>query len=533
MPLVPTQEEFDALVRRVDALEAAVYLPPEPPDPPEPEPPQVCSILVMDPNAQPIAGVTVDSYGQLSQFTDDDGRVRFDVTGSAVYRFSKVGWKTTERDLPPWTESHRVHLEPESAQPPQPQPPSGDFIEPIHGYLRRGPNATFADDGGPRSFRGCSCFPLVRWMHDKPDFARTQLDRMVGRYQLVRVFWHLAHPQAWVPMQASVSPITDSWFDEAFVRTLHECWARGLRINLTAGDLQYLPSGTQVPKLYRRIAGLCKSVNEQVIALTEVVNEARVNSTQGEDWAYWASLSTEFQAIYPWGQHCLSDPAGQEEPADLRASARSPATCASIHGTRQGLVDAIRRAFNLRYEGVGDIPIAETEPNGIDTGAHPGVYEGTQSHPHIFGLYAAKVLTGQLLMHFDSAGLGWHHYPIDREWGFHQLPQRWQAMNIPDDIGTYKLLPGHRTEAPITIEGIPGTGSARCDTITSPDGKRGYAIIEGQTAVDPSRWRIVARQACQGALWEAEGDPKAFTTSGGRFADEPSSKQAIVVEWHR
>jgi hypothetical protein len=525
----PTMEEFEALVRRVDALEAAG----QPPEPPVPEPPtQVCRILVMDPNAQPIADVIVATE-VMAGLTDASGLVTFKVTGSQLYGFNKDGWKPTTRDLPPWTETHRVHLEPEQAQPPTTQPPSGSFIAPIRGYLRRGVNATWGDDGGPRSIRGCSCFPLVRWMHDKPDFARAQLDRMVGRYQLVRVFWHLAHPQAWVPMNASVSPLTDGWFDEAFVRTLNECWARDLRVNLTAGDLQYLPGGTDLPKLYRRIAGLCKGVNEQVVALTEVVNEARVNSSQGEDWPFWAGLSREFQGVYPWGQHCTSDPAGQEEPAALRAAARSPSTCVSIHGTRQGSVDAIRRAFNLRYEGVGDIPIAETEPNGIDTGEAPGVYEGTASHPHIFGLYAAKILTGQLLIHFDSAGLGWHHYPIDREWGFHELPQRWQAMGIPDDIGAWKLMPGHRGEAPITIEGIPGTGSARCDTVTAPDGSKGYALVYGQTAVDPSRWRIVARQACQGALWEADGDPKAFTTGGGRFADEPSGKQVIVVEWHR
>lgn len=521
--LVPSAEEFAALLGRVEALEAEVF----PPDPPPPT--QVCAILVMDPNATPLSNVRVTSDGQPEQVTGSSGLVTFQVTAPALYTFTAEGWQTTTRDLPPWTETHRVHLEPGTVTP----PPTGDFIEPISGYLRLGPNATWADDSGPRSIRGCSSFAMVRWMHDKPDFARTQMDKMVGRYQISRTFWHLAHPQAWVPMNASVSPLTDGWFDEAFVRTLHEFWARGIRVNLTAGDLQYMPSGTDLPALYRRIASLCKGVNEQVVALTEVVNEARVNSTQGEDWAFWASLSREFQSIYPWGQHCTSDPGGQEEPADLRAAARAPSTCVSIHGTRQALVDAIRRAFNLRYEGVGDIPIGETEPNGIDTGAHPGVYEGTTNRAHIFGLYAAKILTGQLLQHFDSAGLGWHHYPIDREWGFHELPQRWQAMGIPDDIGTYKLLPGHRGEAPITIEGIPGTGSARCDTITAPDGKRGYALAYGQTAIDPSRWRIVARQACQGALWEAEGEPKAFSTAGGRFADEPSAKQVIVVEWHR
>lgn len=406
---------------------------------------------------------------------------------------------------------------------PQP-PPSGGPTQPLVGYLRRN-GARWADDSGLRSVRGCSLFPLVRWMHDRQDQARTALDLMIGRYQLVRCFWHLK-TEVWVEAECDVSP-EYGWFDEALVRTLRECWDRQIRVHLTCGDLQLL---SNKPPVFRRVASICKSVNQQVVSISEMVNEARVNSTEGEDWDYWAMLSREWQATCPWGMHVLSDPGTQEEPSGLLAASRSPATAAALHGTRQGLTDSMRRAFNVRYEGVTDRPILEGEPTGIDTGATPGVYQGTTNHAHVFGLYAVKVLTGQALTHFDSAGLGWHHYPIDREWGFRELPQRWKDMLIPEDIGSYRLIPGHRAEAPITITGIPGPAPGRCDNMVAPDAARGYAVISGETATTPGQWQIRSRQPIhEGRIWTADGPPLDFTGS----INLSSSLGAVVVEWHR
>lgn len=534
----PTQEEFDALVLRVESLEARVAAL-EAEEPPDPEPPtQVCKILVMDPNAQPIEGATVTNGMGAPQVTAADGLVSFEVLGSMLYDFSKDGWTPTTRDLPPWIETHRVHLEPAPA--PIPEPPSGSFIEPIRGYLRRGPYATWADDGGPRSIRFCSYFPAWRDWKDRPDEVKRNLDRMMGRWHGWRGFYHLADP--WAPFQKDVRP---SWskFDELFVSLLRESWDRGLRVSLTAGDLQFL-SKAEYEALVPRIATLCKGVNEQVVPLSGMVNEARVNSWDDvkSDPKYWLDRVRDWQDIYPWGQQSTSDPVDAggdpEIPSVLRAWAASPATFSLVHGTRKSAIDAIRRAFNVKFEGVPDLMINQDEPTNIlnprMTGHNIRVFQPLSTKQEVFGLYSMIVMTGQLLTFFGDCSLtNTAQLPINDDWGFDELPERWQRMNVPDNIGEYELIPGHKAEAPITIEGIPAEASARCDTMTAPDGSRGYALIYGQTAVDPSRWRIVARQACQGALWEAEGDPKAFTTAGGMFADEPSSKQVIVVEWHR
>lgn len=414
--------------------------------------------------------------------------------------------------------------------------PGTRYVEPILGWVRPAERATWGDDSGPRSLRFCSFFPLVRFFKDKPDWARAQLDAMIGRYHGVRMFWCLLHPQAWVPMQASVDPFAP-WFEDAFRLTLEELWQRELRAQLTAGDLQYLPAGTDKRALYRRIAEQCKAVGQQVIGVTEIVNEARVNSDEKEDWAYWASLSKEWQSVYPWGMHGLSDPGGgqggPEEPAELKAAAQAPATCALIHGTRQGLTDSIRRAFNVRYEGYRDKPILQGEPCGIDTGPSPGVYEGTDNHAHIFGLYAAIVLTGQALTHFDSAGLGWHHFEIDREWGFRELPELFHAMRIPDDIGLYDLTPGHRSNAPISVRSFVdpgGTGPARCDNMSARDGSRGYAILHGGKGA----YQPIVRQDCGYRYWRWNGLAiEGRASAGASLPEIDSNVQAIVIEWEK
>lgn len=407
-----------------------------------------------------------------------------------------------------------------------PTPPPPSDINLI-GYLRPGPNASWADDSGPRSVRFCSYFPLVRIVHDNFDFARQQMDRMIGRYQGARIFWHLA-TSYWVSSGCAIDPRA-SWFESAFRRTLDELWQRGLRAQLTSGDLQLLP---EKPRWFRRVAEQCRDYNQQVVALSEMVNEARVNSDEREDWAYWATRLLEWQSIYPWGMSGLSDPGEFEEPAALNAASRSPATCGLSHGTRQSPEDSIRRAYNLRYEGFRDLPICEGEPNGIDTGASPGVTDGTTSKPHIFGLYAAKILTGQMLTHFDSAGLGWHHYPLDREWGFKELPALWKAMGIPEDIGRYSCIPGHKAEAPMTVRRFAdaGDGPARFDNVVSPDGSKGFVIGSGGSGT----WEPVVRQDCNWQYWQHDGaflDGQA--AAGAGLAGIDSARQAVVVAWHR
>lgn len=414
-----------------------------------------------------------------------------------------------------------------------PVPPGGGTwspVAPLNGYLRVGPNTSFADDSGPRSVRFCSDFPALRVFRDERDRQLRRLDSMIGRWQGVRVFWHLADP--WAPDHLDVSPFWGN-FDELFTTFLRECWSRQLRVSLTAGDLQYLPAGTDLAALYRRLAGLCKSVNEQVVAVTGMVNEARVNSHEKDDWPHWARMSTEFQSVHPWGLHGLSDPDGDpEEPASLKAASQSPATLCLKHGTRETWEDAIRRCYNVRYEGHIGKPIDEDEPTNMH-GPAPGrikVYLPLATKAEAFGLHTMSVLTGHLFTFFGDAALT-NRQALDTDYGFTQFPQRWADMHIPEDIGTYRLVPGHKADAPITPESFQdpgGSGPDRCDNMVAPDGSRGYAVAYGGSG----EWRLRARQQCRGTVWQAESQTD-FQTGGARFFTAPASIQTAVVEWHR
>lgn len=419
--------------------------------------------------------------------------------------------------------------------PPPTPPPTGDWtpVAPLRGYLRKGPNATFADDGGPRSVRACSYFPALRIFRDSRDECLRNLDRIIGKWQAVRVFWHLADP--WAPFGRDVRP---SWsnFDEVFTGFLAACWERQIRVSLTSGDHQFFPDQSKSARiaLYLRIANLCRSVNEQVVCFTGAINEARVNSHEGEDWAFWAAMSHAFQSRYPWGQHGLSDPGGQEEPDDLVASAQAPATAALLHGTRHGWSDAIRRAFNVRYEGVRTIPINQDEPTNLLNpqmrGPNIRVYQPLATRQEVFGLYSMIVLTGQLLTYFGDCGLtNTDRLPLDSDWGFTELPRRWQQMGVPEDIGTYRLIPGHHADAPVSAQRfqVPhGAGPDRVDNMVAQDGKRGFAIAYGGSGTYGLYHRA---GTVDGRIWGPDGVLQPFLGT----AAVPSSHQAVVVDWVR
>jgi hypothetical protein len=361
-------------------------------------------------------------------------------------------------------------------------PPTGHptHMQPLHGYLRIGPHESFADDTGPRRVAVCSWFPGIRIWRDDPDEARRQMDRMVGRWQGARVFAHLKESRFWSGLE-----VLPEWnnYDHLLRTFLEEMWARQLRVSLTFGDLQYTPSERH-PELYQRVAGICRSVNEQVVCLSGMVNEARVNSIEKEDWSYWAHLSRLWQEIYPWGQHGLSDPGDQEEPGPLQASCRAPATVALLHGTRIPPMDAIRRAFNVRYEGDIGKPIVQDEP----TGPGDDVYQPVDDPAWLFGLYTIHVITGQMVTYFSGASLR-NRKPLDSDWGFTELPRLWQQLALPEDVGTYHLTPGHRSDAAVGARTFSdqGEGPHRVDQAVGAD--RAYAIAYGGRGA----WRLYSR----------------------------------------
>jgi hypothetical protein len=383
-------------------------------------------------------------------------------------------------------------VEPQRPVEPPPVGPRRIDMKPLVGFLRRGPNNSFADDSGPRRVGVCSWFPALRIFRDTPDEAMRQMDRMVGRWQGARVFWHLADPW-WKGLE-----VDPKWhnFDALFRLFLEQMWARGLRVSLTCGDMQYIPS-REHRALYRRIAQLCADVNQQVVCLSGMVNEARVNSNEKEDWTYWAGLSREWQQIYPWGQHGLSDPGDQEEPAGLIACSREPATVALLHGTRHTPVDAIRRAFNVRYEAHIGKPIVEDEP----TGTGDDVYQPVDDPAWLFGIYTMKIITGQMVTFFGGAALR-NRQSLESDWGFTQLPALWNQMGIPEDIGTWELTPGHRNVAPLGVRTFAdqGIGPHRVDQAVS--GNMAIAVVYGGVG----EWRLFSR------LWDAHY--RVFSHSG-------------------
>jgi hypothetical protein len=406
------------------------------------------------------------------------------------------------------------------SEPSQP-PPARLGLKPIVGYLRSAPNITIGDDTGPRIIGVCSWFPALRIFRDDRDEALRQMDRIVGRWQGARVFWHLGHPW-WTDHGLGVNP---DWpdFEHLFRTFLEEMWARELRVSLTCGDMQYLPTSRH-EELYRRVAGICRSVNEQVICLSGMINEARVNSSQGEDYRYWANLSSLWQDIYPWGQHGLTDPGSQEEPAGLIACSSGRATVALLHGTRHQPQDAIRRAFNVRYEGtfhplVGhaslDKPIWQDEP----TGPGQDVYQPVDDRHWLFGLYTMHILTGQPTTYFSGASLR-TRAPLDSDWGFKELPERWRQLQLPEDIGTWQLAPGHKPEAPLGARSFQNTGAGphRVDQVFADAAC--YAVAYGGSGV----WSLFSR------LWDA--DYRVFTADGEIARGSVRRGETLAADLH-
>lgn len=393
-----------------------------------------------------------------------------------------------------------------STEPPDPpihppEPPTTQYVAPLQGYVRHQPSASIGDDTGPRSVRFCSYFGALGDLRDRPALFHQNLDLIPGRWQGARIFWHLAS-SGWVNAGRNVSPF-DPNFDALLLEALSQFSKRGLRVQLTSGDHQFFPPNTDRHGLYARIAALCKRVNDKVVSISEVINEARVNSHEGEDWAFWASLSKDFQQVYPWGVHGTSDPGDQEEPADLRAASRPPATCTLLHGTRIDYISAIRRAFNVKFEGVPELYVVQGEPNAEGTDVYQGWPAGPQ-HAEVFGLHTMIVLTGQVLTFFGDAAL-YKHIPLDSDWGFSNLPRLWREMAIPEDIGLYQLIPGHKPDAPVRLEGIPGNAPARNDNMVSPDGKRGYSVVYGETATTPGQWRLRHKDNGPMDVWTWQG----------------------------
>ena len=362
------------------------------------------------------------------------------------------------------------------APPPAPLPP-GTSCTPLEGYLRLYGHS-FGDDTGPRRVQFCSWFPAFRIYRDNPDEFKRQLDRVMGNWQGIRMYWWLLG-YGWEQNGNSVDP---RWpdIDTIIHGALTECAHRNLKVAMTSGDLYAIPEG-EIPGMYRKIASVCAGVNETVVAMSSVINESWMTSPFGEDFPRYAEYSKQWQSRYPWGQHGLTCPSTMEDEAGLVASSIAPATVTLLQGTRLPGQNCFGRAFTVEYEGrrnKGIKPIVEEEPGGNG----PDVYQPMNDHDDLLGLYTIKILTGQFLMSFNGSSL-YNKTPLDTYWGFKEIPALWKQMEMPQDVGQWVCKPLHHTDSPCT-----GSGMARLDGVTN--GSLYYGVVSGDRdwTIGPSRW---------------------------------------------
>lgn len=419
--------------------------------------------------------------------------------------FSRFGHTSSYKTVEEASAQHLAELEAELGIVPEPPvdpvpPPSTDGpTKPIVGYMRA-QGSVWHDDTGPRVIKLCSYFPAVRVYRDNPNLFKRNLDAMVGYWQGARVFWCL-RGKPWEDFGLEVD-VTWPNYDELFVAVLKEFAARDLRVALTSGTLHphQLPDADAQ---YLRIAKLCASVNEQTVIAHSVINEPGMTSPHGDgpaSWPYYHKLLTIFKSAYPWNHHGTGCQGGDPEavendgrPSGIILGSKAPSTMACLQGTRYPTRNALERAFDAGYRvrPAVRVPVLEEEPAG-NNGLVPAVYQPMQDRDALFAYYTIKLITGQALISLNSCGL-WEQNPLDSVWGFKEIPELWRQMDIPEDVGTFKV--GHLHQNPITA-----TGVYRCDGSWSDE--RGIAIA---VASGGSNWTVTSRWNGQARVYRSDG----------------------------
>jgi len=425
------------------------------------------------------------------------GRLVFDDTGLRVMALV---------DVPTW----QARLEP---RPTPPAPPRA--VRPLQGQART-INRSFGDATGPRIVHGCSDFAALPKFHQDRDRALRQLDVIAAHQQYVRVLWRLngwmwsGEGSKWPSANLSVDPSRDGWFDEVLRDYLTACHERGLRVNLSAGDMNDW-SQAQMEDGFRRTAQIAASVSPDVVWLGAVTNEMRGTwrdsleeyerdrFRERQDYIDRAArLLDIWRQHYPHGLRAISDPFTQDKVGMQRLSI-APATCALIHDVRWQTKDALRRAFNTPYENYPGKPVVQDEPTGPNGSPPHGpftrhVYQPIEDHDDLLAIYTMHVITGQASTYFNDPALV-SREPIDSTWGFKEIPAAWRAMEIPEDIGQGTLRPGHHADAPLQVT---NSGAERADSMVRGD----YAIgvISGG-----DRWRVLAGRDGQATAYTAAG----------------------------
>ncbi len=383
--------------------------------------------------------------------------------------------------------------------PPNPTPvPPGGVMPPLDGYGRIH-GTCLGGDSGPRHMLFVTYMPSLKLFRDHRDEWERQTDAMVGRCLGFRcMFFLVGNP--WDGVSSPAKNTRDltvrlDWsdYDSVFIAHGVRCREKGLRIALTSGAIAEMtdPDGT-----YRRIAKLCKAIDEQTVTAFAVLNEPWMTNPGGEDWPRWRKYLSIFQSEFPWGIQGTAAPATQEDPAGLKESAASPSTITTVQGTRWTPDDAIRRAFNLKHEGYAAVgkPFVDEEMAGPNlSGGAGAVYQPINNADELLALYTMKILTGQMAVYLNGPGL-WEQGAIDATYGLKELAVAWQQMEIPNDVGNWPT--GNLHHAPMSAEGV-----GRFDGVF--DSTRGIAF---QIASGGSNWKLwSARWAGRARVYRSGG----------------------------
>lgn len=427
------------------------------------------------------------------------GVLRFDSTGIRV---------VASVEVPTW----QVRLEPRD--PGETPPPPVGIVRQIKGQVRR-IGRSFGDAMGPRIIHGCSDFAALPKLHQDRDKMLRQLDVVAAFQQYTRILWRLngwmwsGEGSKWPNANLTVDPLRDGWFDETLREYLTACWNRGVRVNLSSGDMNNA-SMPQLEEMFRRVAQIAASVSPDVVWLSAGTNELRGtwrdamedhNGSMREKREYIDRLSRLmgiWQQHYPGGMRALSDPFSQDGEGMRRLSI-PPATVALIHDVRWEAKDAIRRTFNTMYENYPGAPVAQDEPTGPNGSPPHGpftrhVYQPIENRDDLLAIYTMQVITGQASTYFNDPALV-SREPLESTWGFKELPAAWRAMEIPEHIGQGTLKPGHHNDAPLRVT---GSGAERADSMVLPE----YAIgvISGGR-----NWSVRAGVSANAAIFNSTG----------------------------
>lgn len=433
------------------------------------------------------AGVPIWRSGDVAL---PGGRLLFDETGLRV---------VASVEVPTW----QARIEPR-APGPGPVPPVG-VVRKLSGQVHR-IGRSFGDASGPRIVHGCSDFAILPKWRQNRDAVLRNLDVVAAHQQYLRFLWRLngwmwsGEGSRWPNANLSVDPSRDGWYDEVLRDVLVACNDRGIKINLSSGDMNNW-SRAQMEDGFRRTAQIAASVSPDLVWLGAVTNELRGTMQGGEsdeNIRLCEDLLGIWQQHYPWGMRAISDP-GSQDKAGMKRLAGGAASMALIHDVRWEASDAIRRAFNTMYENYPDEPVAQDEPTGPNGSPPNGpftrhVYQPIEDHDDLLAIYTMHAITGQASTYFNDPALV-SREPLDSTWGFKEIPAAWRAMEIPEHIGQGTLKPGHHADAPLQVT---NSGAERADSMVLAD----YAIgvISGG-----ERWRVRAGRDGQATAYTAAG----------------------------